>query len=70
VRANNTRAGVNMIFDEINKLDKSEIESKMFSDYEDRFQIFAGLALALLILELLILERKTKLQRKFKLFEE
>ncbi len=70
VRANNTRAGVNMIFDEINKLEKSEIESKMFSDYEDRFQIFAGLALALLIFELLILERKTKLQRKFKLFEE
>ncbi len=69
VRANNTRAGVNMIFDEINKLEKSEIEARMFSDYEDRFQIFLVIALVLLVFEVLILERKTGLQKKFKLFE-
>ena len=68
VRANNTRSGLRTVFEEINKLEKTEFESKMFSDYEDRFQYFIAISLILLIIELLIFERKSKWLSKINLF--
>lgn len=68
IRASNTSAGLSKIFDEINKLNKSEIESMMFSDYEDRFQYFLAVSLLFLILDLLVVERKSKWIRNLKLF--
>jgi len=68
VRASNASAGLSKIFDEINKLNKSEIESMMFSDYEDRFQYFLGISMLFLILDLLIVERKSKWIRNLRLF--
>jgi Ca-activated chloride channel family protein len=70
VRANNTQAGLNKVFDEINKLEKTEFESKMFSDYESRFQYFLAVSLILLIIELLIFERKSKWLSKIQLFKQ
>jgi len=70
VRANNTQAGLSKVFDEINKLEKTEFESKMFSDYEDRFQYFIAISILLLIIELLIFERKSKLLSKIDLFKQ
>lgn len=69
VRANNSKVGLNKILDEINRLDKTEIESQTFKDYESHFQIFAFLAIIFLILELLMTERKGKLISKFNIFE-
>lgn len=69
VRANNVQAGLKQVFDEISKLEKKKIEARVFSDYEDRFQYFLGAALLLLILELLIPSRKSKLAKRFNLFE-
>lgn len=68
VRANNTKAGLNKVFDEVNKLEKAEFESKMFSDYESRFQYFIAVALILLLFELLIFERKNKWLSRIRLF--
>ncbi len=68
VQANNTEIGLNKIFRKINKLNKKEYESKVFTDYEDRFQIFIAISLFLLILELFIFERKSKLFRNVNLF--
>ncbi len=68
VRANNSSAGLKTVFDEINKLEKTEFESKMFSDYEDRFQYFIALSLLFIILELFIFERKSKWLSKINLF--
>ncbi|MBN1651554.1 MAG: VWA domain-containing protein [Bacteroidales bacterium] len=70
VRANNTSAGLNQVFQEISKMEKQRYETKMFSDYEDRFQYFLGLALFLFVLELLIFERKSKFAGKINLFEK
>ena len=69
VRANNTKVGLNKILDEINKLDKTEIESQVFKDYESHFQIFAFLAFLLLVVEFLLGERKGKLLSKVNFFE-
>jgi Ca-activated chloride channel family protein len=70
VRANNTSAGLNQVFEEISKMEKQRYETKMFSDYEDRFQYFLALALFLLVIELLIFERKSRFAGKIKLFEK
>ena len=68
-RASNSNVGLDEIFEEINKSDKSEIESKIFSDYEDQFQWFLGAAIILLIIELLISSGKKDWESKFNFFE-
>lgn len=70
VRANNTQAGLSKIFDKINALEKSEIETRMFTDYDDQFQYFIGLGLLLLFLEFFIFDRKTRWARKIRLFDQ
>ena len=69
VRATTSETGLNKIFDDISKIEKSEIEEKQFSDYEDRFQYFVAFALFLLILDLFVFERKTKWMGRFKPFD-
>ena len=64
-RANNSSTGLKRIFDDINAIDKKEIETRQFTDYEDRYQIFLTIALFLLIFELLIADRRTRWVRKF-----
>jgi Ca-activated chloride channel family protein len=68
VRASSGQDGLSRILDEINALEKKEIETKMFSEYEGRFQYFLAISLLLLILDLLIPERRSKWADKIKLF--
>ncbi len=60
IRASNSETGLNNIFEDLNKIQKSEIEARQFSDYEDQFQYFIALGLLILILDLFIFERKTQ----------
>lgn len=69
VRANNTTAGLKDVFDRINKMEKQKYETKVFSDYEDRFQYLIGIAIFLLIFELFITDKKSKWSGKFNIFE-
>ncbi|MBN1271447.1 MAG: VWA domain-containing protein [Candidatus Aminicenantes bacterium] len=46
------------IYETLDKMEKKELSSRVFSQYEDRFQIFVALGIFLLILELLVPERK------------
>jgi len=68
VRANNTQAGLEFIFNEISKLEKTEFDSKVFTEYEDRFQFLLAIALALMLIEFLIQERKGRIFRNINLF--
>ncbi len=68
IRANNTQVGLDILFEQLNKMQKKEYGSKMFTDYEDRFQIFFGIALLLLVLEFFISERRSKWWAKINLF--
>ncbi|MCX6250414.1 MAG: VWA domain-containing protein [Bacteroidetes bacterium] len=70
VRANNSSTGLEKIFDDINKIQKVEIETKQFSDYEDRFQYFIAFSLIFLIFELFVYDRKNQWFSKFKPFEK
>ncbi|MCX6268194.1 MAG: VWA domain-containing protein [Bacteroidetes bacterium] len=69
VRATTSETGLSKIFDDISRMEKSEIEEKQFSDYEDRFQYFVAFALFLLMLDLFVFERKTQWMRRFKPFD-
>ena len=68
-RASNSNVGLDEIFEKINSSSKSEIESKVFTDYEDQFQWFIGAAIILLIIEILISSGKKDWETKFKFFE-
>jgi Ca-activated chloride channel family protein len=68
IRASNSEIGLNKIFDDLNKIEKSEIETRQYSDFEDRFQYFVALALILLVLDLFVYERKTQWLKKVKPF--
>jgi len=68
IRANNIRTGLSKLYNEIEKLDKTELEANVFSEYEDIYQYIMGLALLFLLLDLLIIERKNKKIEKFKGF--
>ncbi|MEO6902503.1 MAG: VWA domain-containing protein [Bacteroidia bacterium] len=68
VQATNSDTGLNSILNEINKLEKKQFESKMYSDYEDRFQWFISVAFILLLIEIFISERKSKFFKRLNLF--
>lgn len=68
IRSSEVRLGLDELFDEIAKMDKQEMESKIYSDFDERFQYFFGLALFLLIAEFFILNRKNRWLSRLKLF--
>jgi Ca-activated chloride channel family protein len=70
VRATTSETGLGRIFEEIGRIEKSEIEEKQFSDYEDQYQYFLGFAFFLLLLDLFIFERKTFWLKHFQPFSK
>lgn len=68
VRASNSDAGLNNVLDAIDQLEKKQFESKLYSDYEDRFQWFIAAALIVLLVETFLTERKSKIYQRLNLF--
>ncbi|HAH23025.1 MAG TPA: hypothetical protein DCL77_04560 [Prolixibacteraceae bacterium] len=68
IRANNTQIGLNTLFNEVNKMKKTEMESQIYADYDEKFQYFIALCLFLIFLDFIILERKNKYLKNLKLF--
>jgi len=69
IRASNSNIGLEEIFSDIRKMKKDEIESIMYTEYNDQFQIFAGISLILLILDIIIMDRKNRRLQNVKLFK-
>ena len=69
VRASNSNVGLDKIYEDISKATKSEIESKVFTDYDDQFQWFVGAAIILLIIEIMLSSGKRGWESKFNFFE-
>jgi Ca-activated chloride channel family protein len=70
IRGNNLSSGMKTLLEEINKMEKKEFDSKMFTDYEDRFQYLLAAALLFLLAELLLPERKSRWFGNMNLFEK
>lgn len=48
------------IYDEIDRMEKKELSSRLFTQYEDRFQYFLGIVFILLCVEFMMGDRKKK----------
>jgi Ca-activated chloride channel family protein len=62
--------GLNQLYNKLNKLDKAEIETRVYSEYDDQFHYFTAFALIILLIDLLILERKNPKMKNFSLFHK
>ena len=69
VRATNANSGLNIVMDQINKVQRKTYDSKTFKNFEDRFQFFIGFAFLLLMVEFFISNRKNLRLSSLKLFE-
>ena len=69
-KGDNTSLVVNSIVDELKEMDKQEFESKQFVSFKDQFQWFLIVGLFLIILDVLVFERKTYWLDKLNLFNE
>ena len=69
IRASNSNIGLDEIFSDIRKMKKDELESTMYTEYNDQFQIFAAIALFFLILEIIIMDRKNRKLQNVRLFK-
>jgi Ca-activated chloride channel family protein len=69
VRASNSNIGLDEIYKEIKGMKKQELESTVYTDYNDQFQIFAALALLLALVDFLIMDRKNKRLANIRLFK-
>jgi Ca-activated chloride channel homolog len=69
VRASNSNIGLDEIYNDIKKMKKQDLESTMYTEYNDQFQIFAGIALFLLLVDFMIMERKNRKLANIRLFK-
>ena len=60
IHAGNEEFGLNPIIDDIRRLEDEEFGSIVFEEYDELFMYFFGVALALLVIEMLIGERKPR----------
>jgi len=68
VRADNTNTAMRTLLNEIDKMDKAELDSKVYSEFDEHFHTLAWIVLVLLLIEPIILERKNRIFSKVKLF--
>jgi Ca-activated chloride channel family protein len=70
IDGNVTENPVKQISDIITNAQKSEFETKQFSDYKDQFQWFLAIGILFLLLDVFLFEKKTKWLRTVDLFNE
>ena len=69
VRVDNTNNAERALNAEINKLAKADVETQVFTEFDEQFQVLAWLAILLLAADLMILNRKNPLFKNVKLFK-
>ncbi len=60
---------IHTLIDELDNLQKSELTTRVFSDFAERFQYFAGFSLLFLLIEFFIRSRKNPFIRRLNLFK-
>ena len=60
IHAGGEEFGLNPIVDDIRKMEDEEFDSIVFEEYDEQFMYFLGIALLLLVIEMLIGERKPR----------
>ncbi|VFB14873.1 VWA domain-containing protein [Bacteroides heparinolyticus] len=68
VRVDNTNGAQKAISRELDKMEKADVETQVYTEFNEQFQAIAWIILLLLLIEMLILERKNPLFRNVHLF--
>ncbi len=69
IRSVNTQQALRKIREETSKLEQTEFDTRLFSEYDHRFFYFLWAGLAVLVAEMLVAGRKSRWLGKIKLFE-
>ncbi len=70
VRCDNTNTALRAVEKELDQLATSEIETKVYTEYNEQFQSFALVALLLLVIDFFIFNRKNKSLTRLDIFNE
>ncbi|WP_368666907.1 VWA domain-containing protein [Dysgonomonas sp. 511] len=68
-QADNSNSALKALQEELEKLQKKEIDGMAYSDYDEKYQIFAWFMLVLLLLEVCIFDKKNRIFRNIRLFK-
>ena len=68
IRATNQAFGLTEIVDKLNEMERGEQTSLQFEEYNEQFPVFLWVALVLLLLDSLILDRRNPRLRRFNIF--
>lgn len=68
IRVDNSNSAEKALNSEIDKLAKADVESTVFTEFDEQFQTMLFIALLLLIVETIIMEKRNPLLKKIKLF--
>ncbi len=69
VQADNGNGALRALQDALNKLQTKNTQSLTYSEYDEKFPVFAWILLGLLILEVLIFDKKNRLFKNIKVFK-
>ena len=70
VRVDNTNNAERALNAEINKLAKADVETQVYTEFDEQFDVLAWLALVLLAFDVMLLNRKNPLFKNVKLFKQ
>ena len=70
INGRNTKEVVDFVKNALENIEKTEFESTQFTDFNSQFQWFLGMGLLLLVVDVFLLEKKTKWVKKMNLFNE
>jgi Ca-activated chloride channel family protein len=68
-RSRNEEFGLNAIIERLNEMEQAKLVEITFEEYDEQYQWFLGVALLLLIAEMIVLSRRNPLFKGVKLFE-
>ena len=68
-RAEGSFVNMEGLMEEIRKIEKTEMESSLYTDYDDQYQWFLGIGLLLLMVEFLFTERRSGVIHKLQEYE-
>ncbi len=70
IRATNKNFGLSDIISKINEVEKTKTTSTVFEEYNEQYIYFVILALALLLLDVLMIDRKNRILARFSIFRQ
>ena len=69
IRIDNTNNAQKMLQKEIDKLAKADVETTIYSEYNEQFMVMAWMAFVLLLLEMLLMVKKNPRLKNINLFD-